>query len=114
MKTKALGNYLRMYRKKSGLSLRELGSLLGYKDLSPVSKHERSLSVPPLAIALCYEVIFRVPVSDLFPGVHARVTREIESKLAALEAELGQRSGKGRGANVTAKKLIWLTERRER
>jgi transcriptional regulator with XRE-family HTH domain len=113
MKTQVLGNYLRMHRKKSGFSQRELGSLLGYKDLSQVSRHERSLSLPPLDIALCYEVIFRVPASDLFFGVHAAVTRQIESKLVALEAELGQRSGKGRGATVTAKKLVWLAERKE-
>ena len=67
----------------------------------------------PLIAALAYEVVFRVPVSALFPGIHAEATRMMEGNLAAFEEHLQQRSGKGRGANETAQKLIWLTQRRE-
>jgi hypothetical protein len=63
--------------------------------------------------ALAYEVIFRVSVSTLFPGIHAEVTRTITGSLAEFEDELLQRSGKGRGANGTAQKIIWLKQRRE-
>ena len=113
MKSQSLGNYLRTHRKRAGLSQRELGLILGYGHQGPVSRHERLVSTPPLAIALCYEVIFRVPVSDLFSGLHGHVTQVIESKLAALEEQLGKQSGRGRGADEVAKKLVWLTERKE-
>jgi hypothetical protein len=67
---------------------------------------------PSLAVALCYEVVFRVPTSDLFPGIHAHVTQIIESKLAALEDALGQRNARDSGAKMVAKKLTWLRERK--
>lgn len=108
-----LDNYLRTHRRKSGLSQRELGSLLGYNDEGQVSRHERSKTVPPLIAAFAYEVIFRIPVSDLFPGIHTEVARQMEANLAALKENLQQRSGKGQGANMTAQKLIWLTQGRE-
>lgn len=113
MQTKLLRNHLRTHRERSGLSQRDLGLLLGYKDPAQVSRYERSMSAPPLTIALCYEVVFRVPTSDLFPEIHAQITQMIEHKLAALEDELGQRSAKARGANEVAKKLTWLRERKE-
>lgn len=113
MKNQVLGNDLRTHRKRSGLTQRELGLFLGYEDEGAVSRHERSKTVPPLIAALAYEVIFRVPVSALFPGLHAQVTRTMEGNLAAFEEDLQQRNGKGRGANETAQKLIWLTQRRE-
>lgn len=111
MRNQVLENYLRTNRKKSGLSQRELGLLVGYKDLGQVSRHERSHTAPSLATALAYEVIFHAPVSELFPGIHANVTGVTERRLAAFEAGLQRRSAKARGANAIAQKLIWLEER---
>ena len=82
------------------------------KDQGEVSRHERSVCAPSLAVALSYEVVFQVPTSDLFPEIHDNVTHMIESRLAALEDELWKRSATDRGANVAAKKLTWLTERK--
>jgi DNA-binding XRE family transcriptional regulator len=113
MKNQILGNYLRTHRKKSGLTQLELGLFLGYRDEGPVSLHERNRTVPPLIAALAYEVIFRVPVSVLFQGLHAEVRRTMEGNLAEFEDHLQRRSGKGRGANETAQKLTWLRQRRE-
>ena len=112
MINQVLGNYLRTHRRKSGLSQRELGLLLGYKDEGQVSRHERSKTAPPLIAALAYEVIFKIPVSDLFPEIHATTAQMIEGKLVTLEEYLQNLSGKGRRANAVAKKLIWLTKRR--
>ena len=92
MKHRTTGNYLRTHRKKSGLSQREMGTLLGYKDSGQVSRHERSSSIPPLAAAPAYELIFRVPVSAIFIGMHGSVERDTEHKLQQLEAELHNRS----------------------
>ena len=112
MKHRARRNHLKAHRKKSGLSQREIGKLLGYKDPGQVSRHERSESIPPLTIALAYEAIFKVPVSGIFAGMHGNIRDDVESKLRALETELHNRSARDRGANFTAQKLVWLNERK--
>jgi transcriptional regulator with XRE-family HTH domain len=114
MKRKKFTNHLKTHRQRSGLSQRDVGLLLGTKDQAQISRYERCESDPPLTITLGYEQVFRVPASELFPGTHARVTQTIESKLAALEEELGRRSAKDRGAKEVAKTLTWLRERKER
>lgn len=113
MKTKTLRNHLRTHRQRSGFSQRDLALLIGCKHQAQVSRYESSASAPSLAVALCYEVVFRVPISAFFPGIHASVTKMIESKLAALENELGKRSAKDPRAHEIAKKLTWLRERKE-
>jgi transcriptional regulator with XRE-family HTH domain len=106
-----LANYLRYHRKRSGLSQREIAQLLGYPDQDPVSRHERSRSIPPLIIALCYQAIFRVPVSDLVPGHFEKTRRTIEERLAKMEHDLQQRSAKDRDAAMVARKFEWMWER---
>ncbi|MGD0904706.1 MAG: helix-turn-helix transcriptional regulator [Terracidiphilus sp.] len=106
-----LANYLRYHRKRSGLSQREIAQLLGYPDQETVSRHERSYSVPPLIIALSYQAIFRVPVSDLFPGPYETTKRKIEERIAKMEHNLQQRSAKGRDAAMIARKIEWMWER---
>src|ERR1017187_1885927 len=98
MRNQVSGNYLKMHRKRAGLSQRELGLLLGYRDQGQVSRHERAHTVPPLVTALGYEVIFRMPISVLFPGIRESVSTEIEVRLAAMETDLGQRSARDRDA----------------
>jgi DNA-binding XRE family transcriptional regulator len=114
MNHQAAGNYLKTHRKRSGLSQKEMGKLLGYKDKGQISRHERSESSPPLTTALAYEVIFRVPVSTIFVGTHGSISRDIEDKLHQLEVELQNRSARDRDANIVAQKLMWLNERKSR
>jgi DNA-binding XRE family transcriptional regulator len=105
------GNYLRMYRKRSGLSQAEIASVLGCEDGAVVSRHETSRVFPPLPLALAYEVIFLVPTAQLFKGLHEAVGQNIEARLTKLVTELGTRSGNSPQAAITAKKLVWLNER---
>jgi transcriptional regulator with XRE-family HTH domain len=107
-----LGNYLRSHRRKAGLSQREIGMALGYDDEGPISRHERYHTVPPLMVALGYEVIFRVPVAEIFAGLRDGVEVAIEQRLAELEDRLQQRSARDRQAVAIARKLEWLCERR--
>jgi DNA-binding XRE family transcriptional regulator len=106
-----LASYLHSHRKRSGLSQRELAHLLGYPDQGPVSRHERLCSVPPLMIALGYQAIFHVPVSDLFPGAYETTRQAIEERLEQLKDDLHQSSAKGRSAAMIARKLEWMWER---
>jgi DNA-binding XRE family transcriptional regulator len=109
--TGPIANYLRTHRKRAGLSQRELAGLLGYTDEGAISRHEQSQTLPPLLIAISYEIIFKAPVSALFPGIHGTLQEGIEDRLLELEHELGQRSARGATAPFVAQKLLWLYER---
>jgi len=111
MKYQAAGNYLRAHRKKSGLSQRDVGKLMGYKDPGQISRHERGTTNPPLAAALAYEMIFRAPVASIFAGTRDSVARDVEMKLKEMGAAMGSRSAHNRNANLVAQKLSWVSER---
>ena len=106
-----VASYLRTHRRWSGLSQRELAQLLGYPDEGQVSRHERLNCLPPLLIALSYQAVFRVPVSDIFPGVYETAAQAIEERLATMKNELQQSTAKGRNAALIARKLEWMWER---
>ena len=108
-----LGNYLRTHRKKSGLSQRELGRLLGYADEGAVSRHEKSHTLPPLLTAIGYEIIFRTPMAELLPGIRLTVEQAVEGRMRELEEELQKKSGKENRAASVAHKLAWFYERRD-
>jgi transcriptional regulator with XRE-family HTH domain len=112
MKDQVAGNYLRTHRKKAGLTQREMGKLLGFSGAGQVSRHERSRSVPTLRNALAYESVFRVPVAEIFFGIRAAITRNVENELQRLEAELQKRNAEDRDGNAVAQKLVWLTVRK--
>ena len=76
-----------------------------------MSRHERFETLPPFLIAVAYEVILNVPVTELFPGVRRRTEQEVNRRIEALREVLGQRSGRGRHASVTARKLEWIATR---
>jgi hypothetical protein len=68
--------------------------------------------VPNLLTALAYEVIFREPISDLFPGLYQAVEAGIEERLTKMEEELYQSTAKGRDAVPIARKLEFLRARK--
>lgn len=109
-----LPNYLKTYRKRSGLSQREVGILLGYKERGQTPRHEQFNTLPPLKIALAYAVLYRTPVSALFRGMHDTLETTIEKRLAVMEIDLQSRSAKDVDAESTARKLEWMMARRER
>ena len=106
------GNYLRTHRKRSGLSQHEVAGVLGIENGSLVCRYESGHHLPPLLVALALEALFQVPISQLFRGLGETVTQTVEDRLLSLGTELQSRSGKGPQAAITAKKLQWLTERR--
>ncbi len=110
-----LVNYIRARRKSAGLSQRELASILGYRNEGAVSRHELFKSLPPLLMALEYEVIFQVPISELFPGLRETVELAIEKSLEAFEDDLRKQDGAGKARNsaVSTQKREWIRERRK-
>lgn len=105
------GAPLRTLRKRSGLSQRELGQLLGFETGVPTFRHECSRTFPDLRTALAYEVIFRVPISSQFPALYRSVEPVIENRILELKVRLEALSGKGRTAARNARKLEFFWER---
>ena len=85
-----LSNYLRTYRKRSGLSQAELGLLLGGRDRTKVSRYERTARLPNLDTVFAYEVIFGVPARELFSGLYSEVETRIHEQAKLLAAELAE------------------------
>lgn len=111
MKESHLASYLSSHRKRSGLSQKELGTLLGYPDEGPVSRHERRRSIPPLRIALGYQALFHIPVAELFPSAYEAMQESIEIRLKKMRCDLEQSNAKGKQAARIARKLVWMWER---
>jgi transcriptional regulator with XRE-family HTH domain len=107
-----LENYLHAHRKKAGLSQREVGILLGYADEGAVSRHEQSKTLPPLLSAIGYEIVFKKPIAELFPGIREAMEKRIEEQLLRFEEDLQQENGKSRRRSRIAQKLAWVSERR--
>jgi DNA-binding XRE family transcriptional regulator len=108
----AESNQIRIHRGRTGLSQRELGQMVGYRQDGSVARHERFMALPPLQIAMSYEIVFRVPVSEIFSDLHQQLEVDLEARLEELEQELGAQTATGRNALATARKLMWLSERR--
>ena len=112
MSDPSVGNYLRAHRRKAGLSQHEVGQLVGYRKAWQVSRHEKSKTVPPLLIALQYEVLFRIPISALFTGFHGLAMHAVERSIAEFEEHLREKGGNRRSSNGAARKLQWLAARK--
>jgi len=107
-----MGSRIAPHRHKSGLSQREIAIILGMVGEIAVSRHERSIAIPALLVAVGYEIIFNVPVAELFPGVYETVQLGIEERLLQLESQLQDVSPEHHTAASTARKLEWIEERR--
>ncbi len=73
-------NQLAMYRRRMGYTQREVSRLLGSTDASMVSHYECGRCLPSFLGALRLEIILRVPVAFLFPGLYDELKREIRDK----------------------------------
>src|ERR1700682_4906967 len=111
MTTPRLENYLRAYRRKSGLTQGEVGFLMGRKNGAQVSRYEKRHRLPPLETALACEEIFGVPVGELFAGVRQAVGRDILKRRLELRAKLQTKTPKAHAARMTAHRLRSLNER---
>jgi transcriptional regulator with XRE-family HTH domain len=109
-----LANCLRIHRRRIGLSQEELGRLLGYRDESAVAKHERFQAIPPFLIALAYEIVFGIPVAELFPGIVQTVAVGVEARLMEFEQQLKLTEVDSIPSALIARKLAWLRDRNDR
>lgn len=67
-----------------GFTQKQVARLLGQRDASMVSHYEHGRALPPLAVALSLEIIYRVPVAFLFPAMYDELKREIREQEVSL------------------------------
>ena len=72
-----LNTYLRMYRRRTGLSQDDVAYLLGVVSGTNLSRHEVGGRIPLLGTALAYEIIFRTSIRDLYEGEVRRLEEDI-------------------------------------
>lgn len=105
MSLQPLSNYLRTFRKRSGLSQDELAALLGCKHGSMVSRYERGDRAPSLETLIAYEVIFQSSARELFRGVHDRVRGSVRQRAQRLSRTVDSQPL----TPVTKRKMDFLT-----
>jgi transcriptional regulator with XRE-family HTH domain len=111
MTKRRLSNYLRTYRKHSGLSQSELSFLLRLRNKSELSRYERSIRQPSLRMALAYQEVFGTPVSELFAGLNDLASRDARKQMARLKAQLQKRVEIKKDENRNAQKFQWVSQR---
>lgn len=90
MKTKRseYSNKIEYYRRRMGLDVREVATLLGHTDPTAVLSYERGVRYPSLANALGLGIILRVPVEFLFPDLYDAMRLEIRRLEEQAQAQL--------------------------
>jgi transcriptional regulator with XRE-family HTH domain len=87
-----LPNYLRVHRKRLGLSLNEVAFLLGWHGPSQPSRYEHFSRIPALHTALALTVILQASVSELFSGEYQNVKDAVCRQAQRLEALLTKKN----------------------
>jgi transcriptional regulator with XRE-family HTH domain len=102
-------NLLRTYRKRSGLSQREIARLLGCETEGQVSRYERRRCLPGIETALACQAVFGAPVSELLTGRYESITTEVKRRAQELAIEFQTTPGK-RDKRLITQKLQWLVD----
>ena len=106
-----LPNYLRTYRKRCGLSQDDIAFLLGMGDSTQLGRYERFTSEPTIRAAIACEIIFKVPMTELFAGVFRLVQRQTAVRAARLLRRL-EMNPKTRGTERRKKTLNTIVGKR--
>ena len=80
--------YLKPYRRRWGLTQKELAILLGFQTGAVVSRLERVLRHPTLETAYAVEIILGTPPAELFPGLYGRVRKQVIARARTYYDEL--------------------------
>jgi transcriptional regulator with XRE-family HTH domain len=85
-----LENYLRTYRKRSGLSQEEVAFLLGGQTGTKVSRYERFARKPSLETLFAYEVVFGAPARELLAGAYQMVEKRTKNRAQLLARKVSR------------------------
>jgi len=85
-----LENYLRTYRKRSGLSQNEVAFLLGCQNGIKVSRYEGFARKPNLETLFAYESVFGASARELFAGAYQKVEKRTLNRAQLLTRKLNR------------------------
>jgi transcriptional regulator with XRE-family HTH domain len=105
-----IANYLRTYRKRSGLTQSEVAFLLGCKDGTKISRYERRHRLPNLRTAFACASILQVPLATIFSSIQREVDREVASRIRQLRLDFEAKRLQGTRTKPAHKKLGWLSQ----
>ena len=111
MATRRLLNYLKTYRKHSGLSQSDISFLIRLNDKSEFSRYERGVRQPSLRTALACQELYGVAVSDLFAGLSDIVARDTRHQMKKLQSRLHEKSEPESAGNRIMQKFHWISRR---
>lgn len=86
--TNKLPNYLRTFRKRSGLSQKEVAFLLGCEYGTNISRYERNQRLPTLKTVLTLELIYQSESKHLFEGIYHSLAYQLKNRTAILERQI--------------------------
>ena len=69
-------NRLKMYRRRVGLSQKQVAKRLGLKDTSPVSRWESGLMYPSIAYVFQLSRIYNTIPQEFYPNLWQSITRD--------------------------------------
>jgi transcriptional regulator with XRE-family HTH domain len=104
-------NYLRTYRKHSGLAQGDISYVVNARTKGEWSRYERSLRQPSLRTAFACEEAFGIPVNRLFAGLRESVGDETIERMQLLESRLKITADTTNPARRWAWKIHWLGQR---
>src|SRR5216683_757347 len=82
-----LNNYLRLHRRRAGLSQIEVAFLLGAHEGGRISRYEKGHNIPTLRTALTLAAIFGASLGDLFSGIQVEIDSEVLRRIEHLRSK---------------------------
>lgn len=98
--------YLRMYRKRSHLSLPDMAFLLDLSDYSNISRFERSKRSPNITALIVYHLLFNTPIEEFFGRQMKEIKPMLTKRISALLENFKELGG---GQDLDAK-VSFLTD----
>jgi transcriptional regulator with XRE-family HTH domain len=95
--------YLRPFRRRWGLTQKELAFLIGAESPTTISRLEQLKRFPSLAAGIACLVVFDTSAPEMFPGLFADIRKEVLARAAQLYDEL-----QGNPSPATRTKLDFL------
>jgi transcriptional regulator with XRE-family HTH domain len=109
MAKRYLTNYLRAYRKSSGLTQAEAAFVVGI-NRSDLWHYETDRREPSLRVVIALQVLYRIPIWKLFAGVYQAGVAATKRRLRALEGKLLKETS-SRRSKMLIQKLAWISGR---
>lgn len=104
-------NFLKMYRRRAGLTQAEAAMLTGSRNRLQFAKYERHLVDPPLRTAVACEQVFGVPIRELFFGLNSEVNTASLRRTRRFKERLDQAVNLEPDNRGLVHKLEWVSDR---